>query len=53
MPPILAVVDPWSRDFYSRYPLPKAEKGRFNANWGTCLAIQAVNVLLLGPGKAL
>ena len=33
--------------------LPMAEKGRLRLSSGTCLAIHAVNVLLLGPGKAL
>jgi len=48
----LVMMDPPVAD-YSKYPLPIAEKGSFSSNFGTCLAIQAVKVLLLGPGKAL
>lgn len=34
-------------------PLPMADKGRSSSSSGTCLAIQPVKVLLLGPGKTL
>lgn len=47
-----ACVGPFDQGAERAYPLPIAEKGSANPSSGTCSDIQAVNVLLFGPGKA-